>query len=91
MVQYGSRRYEREGVASLASLLPDGSGLLTVNNLLGLFLALLLVYHLYRDSDWSFLRSPPAAAGRGDHGGVGVLRLVSGIDPCTVRAISACR
>jgi len=58
MVQYGQRRYEREGVAGgLAALLPAGSGLLTINNLLGLFLALLLVYHLYRDGDWSFLRS----------------------------------
>lgn len=57
MVQYGSRRYERGGVAGLADLLPAGSGLFTVNNLLGLFLALLLVYQLYRDGDWSFLRS----------------------------------
>lgn len=57
MVQYGSRRYERGGIASLVSLIPEGSGLVTVNNLLGLFLALLLVYHLYRDGDWSFLRS----------------------------------
>lgn len=57
MVQYGSRRYEREGFAGLASLVPAGEGLVTVNNILGLFLALLLVYHVYRDSDWSFLRS----------------------------------
>jgi hypothetical protein len=56
MVQYGSRRYEREGVAGgLASIVPQGSGLLTINNLLGLFLVLLLVYHVYRDGDWSFL------------------------------------
>jgi O-antigen ligase len=57
MVQYGSRRYEREGVAGLTDLLPQGSGLLTVNNMLGIFLALLLAYHLYRDGDWSFLKS----------------------------------
>lgn len=58
MVQYGSRRYEREGVAGgIANFLPQGSGLLTVNNLLGVFLGLLLVYHVYRDGDWSFLKS----------------------------------
>ena len=58
MVQYGSRKYEREGVAGgVSGLLPGGSGLLTVNNLLGILLLLLLVYQLYRDSDWSFLRS----------------------------------
>ena len=57
MVQYGNRRYEREGFAGLASLLPGGSGLFTVNNMLGLFLGLLLIYQLYRDGDWSFLRS----------------------------------
>ncbi|MEO8604600.1 MAG: O-antigen ligase family protein [bacterium] len=57
MVQYGSRRYDREGVAGLASLLPAGSGLFTVNNMLGLFLALLLLYHVYRDGDWRFLHS----------------------------------
>jgi hypothetical protein len=58
MVQYGSRRYEREGVAGgLSSFVPQGSGLLTINNMLGLFLALLLVYHVYRERDWSFLKS----------------------------------
>lgn len=57
MVQYGSRRYEREGVAGIISLVPAGEGLVTVNNILGLFLALLLVYQVYRDNDWSFLRN----------------------------------
>ena len=58
MVQYGSRRYERAGLAGvLESLIPAGSGLLTVNNLLGLFLGLVLLYHLYRESDWGFLRN----------------------------------
>ena len=46
MVQYGSRRYEREGVAGSCRPAAEGSGLLTINNLLGLFLALLLVYQL---------------------------------------------
>lgn len=57
MVQYGTRRYEREGVAGLASLVPAGSGFLTVNNVLGIFLALLLVFHVYRDGDWSTLKN----------------------------------
>lgn len=57
MVQYGSRRYERGGIAGLISLIPAGSGLMTVNNVLGLVLALLLVYQVYRDSDWSFLKN----------------------------------
>jgi O-antigen ligase len=57
MVQYGSRRFERTGTGSIADLIPAGSGLLTVNNVLGLFLALLLIYHVYRQGDWSFLRS----------------------------------
>jgi O-antigen ligase len=57
MVQYGSRRFERTGGGSIASLIPAGSGLLTVNNVLGLFLALLLVYQVYRYADWTFLRS----------------------------------
>jgi len=57
MVQYGSRRYDREGVAGIASLLPAGSGMFTVNNMLGLFLALLLLYHVYLGADWSVLRN----------------------------------
>jgi O-antigen ligase len=58
MVQYGGARTQRQGVsAGIMSLLPQGSGLLTPNNLIGVFLALLLVYHLYLDGDWSFLRS----------------------------------
>ncbi len=62
MVQYGTRVYEREGYersgwAYVARLVPAGEGLVTVNNVLGLFLALLLVYQIYRDQDWSFLRS----------------------------------
>jgi len=58
MVQYGSRRYERVGVAGdVSSFVPQGSGLLTINNILGLFLALLLVYHVYREGDWSFLKN----------------------------------
>jgi hypothetical protein len=38
-------------------MVPRGSGLLTLNNVLGIFLLLVLVYRIYRDSDWSFLRS----------------------------------
>ncbi len=57
MVQYGTRRTSREGVAGIASLVPGGEGLLTINNILGLFLALLLAYQVFRDNDWSFLRS----------------------------------
>lgn len=58
MVQYGSRRFERAGLAGfIESLVPAGSGLLTVNNIVGLFLVLVLIYHLYRDSDWGFLRN----------------------------------
>lgn len=57
MVQYGARRYEREGAAGITSFIPAGEGLVTVNNILGLFLALLIVYHVYRDNDWSFLRN----------------------------------
>ena len=57
LVQYGERRFERTGGGALAALLPGGEGLLTINNVLGLYLALLLVYHVYRESDWSFLRS----------------------------------
>ena len=56
MVQYGSRRYARTGMAAyIESLIPAGSGFLTVNNVLGIFLALVLVYHVYRDADWGFL------------------------------------
>lgn len=59
MVQYGSRRYDRGGLAGImAILVPQGSGLLTPNNLLGLFLAMLLVYQLYLNGDWSFVKSP---------------------------------
>ncbi len=58
MVQYGTRRYERGGVAGgLTSLVPQGSGLLSLNNVLGLFLGLLLLYRLSISKDWSFLKS----------------------------------
>jgi|GEM_PF-1339065 len=58
MVQYGSRRYSRTGVAAyIEALIPSGSGLLTVNNVLGILLALVLAYHLYRDSDWGFVHN----------------------------------
>ncbi len=58
MVQYGSRRYERAGFAGfLEGLIPTGSGFLTINNVLGILLLLVLAYHVYRDGDWGFLRN----------------------------------
>ncbi len=58
MVQYGSRRYSRTGLAAyVESLIPSGSGFLTVNNVLGIFLLLVLVYHVYLDGDWGFVTS----------------------------------
>ncbi|HSQ00938.1 MAG TPA: O-antigen ligase family protein [Candidatus Dormibacteraeota bacterium] len=57
MVQYGTRQTSREGVAGIAALVPGGEGLLTINNILGLFLALLLAYQIFRDNDWSFLHN----------------------------------
>lgn len=58
LIQYGSGRlHPREGEAAVAALLPGGAGLVTINNTLGAFLAVLLVYHIYRSGDWSFLRN----------------------------------
>lgn len=57
LVQYGPRRFDRTGIAWITGLIPAGSGLVTVNNVMGVFLALLLVYHVYRDGDWSFLKN----------------------------------
>jgi O-antigen ligase len=81
MVQYGSRRYEREGVAGLASLVPVGSGLVTVNNVLGLFLALMVVYHVYRDGDWSFLRNRQVQLVAAITAVLVFSGLISGLDP----------
>ncbi len=82
MVQYGSRRYEREGVAAgLASLVPVGSGLVTVNNVLGIFLALMVVYYVYRDGDWSFLKSRQVQLMAAITGVLVLSGFVSGIDP----------
>jgi O-antigen ligase len=48
----------RERVSDLlSSLVPAGSGLLSVNNGIGLLLGVLLVYRVYSEQDWSFLRS----------------------------------
>ena len=90
MVQYGSRRYEREGAAGTREPVADGSGLLTVNNLLGLFLALLMLYHIYRDNDWSFLRSRPLHLVVVITAVLALSGLVSGIDPSSSTR-SACR
>ena len=58
MVQYGTRRAEREGIAGVINaLIPAGEGLFTLNNVLGMYLALVLVYRVYRDGDWSFVHS----------------------------------
>jgi len=88
MVQYGARRYEREGVAGgLSSLVPQGTGLLTINNLLGLFLVLLLVYHVYRDGDWSFLKSRTLRLVLAITGVLVVSAFISGIDANDLSAI----
>jgi O-antigen ligase len=59
LVQYGTRRFERTGWAgTVLSLLPSGTGLVTPNNVMGVFLGMILVYRIYRDGDWSFLRNP---------------------------------
>lgn len=41
----------------ISQVLPSGTGLLSINNILGLVLALVMTYQLYRDGDWSFLRN----------------------------------
>jgi O-antigen ligase len=81
MVQYGSRQYERGGVASIVSLLPAGSGLLTLNNMLGLFLTVLMVYHVYRDNDWSFVHSRPLRLVLLITAMLALSGFISGIDP----------
>jgi O-antigen ligase len=59
MVQYGARGTERQGVGGgLSSLVPTGVGLLSVNNVLGLFLAGLLVRRLSASRNWLFLNTP---------------------------------
>jgi O-antigen ligase len=58
LIQYGPRRFERTGWAgTILSLIPPGTGLVTPNNVMGVYLALLLAYHVYRDGDWFFLRN----------------------------------
>jgi hypothetical protein len=41
----------------ISQVLPSGSGLFSINNMLGLLLGLLMAYRLYRDGDWSFLQN----------------------------------
>jgi O-antigen ligase len=58
MVQYGQRGTEREGVANtISNLVPQGTGFLTINNALGGYLVLLLVYDQFFEKDWSFLKN----------------------------------
>jgi O-antigen ligase len=51
MVQYRNRYFW------LSQWLPSGQGLLSINNVLGLVLATIMAFRLYRDRDWSFLRN----------------------------------
>lgn len=53
LVRYGDRRSQ----TAVGAIIAGGSGLLTINNMLGIVLALLMVYRLYRENDWSFLNS----------------------------------
>lgn len=41
----------------ISQILPSGEGLLSINNVIGIFLALVMAYRIYRDGDWSFMRS----------------------------------
>jgi hypothetical protein len=41
----------------ISQMLPSGEGLLSINNVMGIFLALVMAYRIYRDSDWSFLHT----------------------------------
>lgn len=52
MVQYRNRYFW------LSQWLPSGQGLLSINNVLGLILATIMAFRVYRDRDWSFLRNP---------------------------------
>jgi O-antigen ligase len=56
LVRYGQRTTP-SGEVTVGSVIAGGSGLLTINNLLGIVLALVMVYRLYRENDWSFLNS----------------------------------
>lgn len=56
LVQYGERLTPSQR-APFGAVIPRGVGLLTINNLMGLLLAVLMAYRLYREGDWSFLRS----------------------------------
>jgi O-antigen ligase len=81
MVQYGARRYERGGVGGISSLLPEGTGLLTINNVLGLFLVLLLAYRVYRDGDWGFLKNRLVQLMLAITAALAFSAFISGIDP----------
>lgn len=41
----------------ISQVLPSGEGLLSINNIIGLFLAMVMAYRIYRDGDWSFIRT----------------------------------
>jgi O-antigen ligase len=58
MVQYGQRATEREGSAGvIANLIPQGTGFLTINNVLGLLLVSIIVYQQFFERDWSLLHN----------------------------------
>jgi len=52
LIEYGERRG-----GAFGEFVTAGSGLLTINNVIGLFLATLLMHRVYVDRDWSFLHS----------------------------------
>lgn len=61
MVQYGARPAfsgQGGGGGGLSSLVPQGTGLLSVNNVLGVFLLSMLIYQVRKSGDWSFLKNP---------------------------------
>ncbi len=60
LVQYGARPAfagAPSGGFSVWNLVPQGTGLLSVNNVLGLLLLTIMMYHVRATRDWSFLKS----------------------------------
>lgn len=56
LVRYGQRATP-SGHLTVGSVITGGKGLLTINNMLGIVLALIMVYRLYRENDFSFLNN----------------------------------
>jgi O-antigen ligase len=60
LVQYGARPAfagAPSGGFSVWNLVPQGTGLLSVNNVLGLLLLTIMIYHVRATRDWSFLKT----------------------------------